>query len=73
MGKWMGEYETIEASFRQRNISYEQLGNMLSKTSKDSWMGEYETNMETSFRQNNISYEQLLDMKQAFDRETYIL
>ena len=43
-----------EASFRQSDISYEQLGNELSKASKDNWMGEFETNMETSFRQNNI-------------------
>ena len=49
-GKWMGEFETIEASFRQRNISYEQLENKLAKASKDNWMGEYESSMETSFQ-----------------------
>ena len=54
----MGEYERTEASFRQSNISYEQLENKLSKASKDEWMDDYETNMERSFQQNNISYEQ---------------
>ena len=63
----MGEYDTIEASFRQSNISYEQLGNKPSKASKDNWMGEYETSIEKSFQQNNISYQQCIDMKQAFE------
>ena len=52
---WTGKYERIEASFRQSSISYEQLGNKLSITSKDKWMGEYETDV----------------WKQAFNRTTF--
>ena len=71
---WLDEYEInnkSKHSTEQQFINSDWSSKQAFQATKDKWMGEYESNIETSFQQNNISYEQWLDMKPAFDKQTF--